>query len=188
MNLTPSEAAAALADIEATRRQSRQAFSYRMASPYLLLWGTIWVAGGLITDLAPSIAGTAWNSLNAAGVLASAAIGFAGMRRHAGVKAGVAWTWRFAGTVAALGVFVGLTFAILGLYAADQGMAFAAALTGAIYTALGFWVGMRYAVVGVLLTALAAAVHFLHLPHATAVIAVAGGAALIIGGLWMRRV
>ena len=44
MTLSRQQAAAALQDIEQTEQRTYRARGYAIASPYLILWGLIWVA------------------------------------------------------------------------------------------------------------------------------------------------
>jgi len=46
MSMSKDEASSALHDIEATERRSRTLFGYGVASPYLLLWGALWIVAG----------------------------------------------------------------------------------------------------------------------------------------------
>src|SRR4051794_35989275 len=45
MVISSSEAAAALRDVAQTDRRTRVSGAYHVASPHLILWGLIWVAG-----------------------------------------------------------------------------------------------------------------------------------------------
>ena len=187
MVLTQSEAAAALQDIDDAREQSRQMFVYQMASPYLLLWGAIWLVGGLAPLPLPANPSIAWMVLDAVGIAGSIWIGFTNKRRYSGNTAARSWAWRYAASFTTVFVFAILTVVVFEAHSAAQGMTFAAILTGAIFTAVGVWVGARYVVTGIVLAAVAVAAHFLKVPYEVPVICFAGGATMMLGGLWMRR-
>src|SRR5258707_9565070 len=71
MPLTPNEAASALRDIEQTRRRSGEAVGYRIAAPYFILWGVVWAAGYVGSDLFAEHAGWIWLGLILAAAIAS---------------------------------------------------------------------------------------------------------------------
>ena len=187
MTLSATEAAAALQDVDSARAQSRELFIYRMASPYLLLWGTLWIVGGFIPVPIPANPSVAWMVLDAVGVAASIYISFTNTRRFSGVAAGRKSAWRYGATFAVVFLFALATVIVFEARNAGQGMTFAALLTSAIFAAVGIWTGLRYAAVGAALAAVAVAAHFLHVPHEVSVICFAGGATMMLGGFWMRR-
>ncbi len=193
MTLTQTDAAAALKDIATAHEQSRALFVYQMASPYLLLWGAIWLVGGLIPVPIPANPSIAWLVLDTVGVLASIYIGYTNMRRISttatdnGAAAGRKWAWRYTATSAVIFLFSFLTIIVFEARTAQQGMTFAAILTSAIFASLGIWIGLRYVVMAAILVTTALTAHFLHVPYEVPVICFAGGATMMMGGLWMRR-
>jgi hypothetical protein len=58
--LSPHDASSALDAIESADRRVREFKGYRSASPYLLLWGMVWLLANAITDLWPPHGGIAW--------------------------------------------------------------------------------------------------------------------------------
>ena len=56
MTLSRQQAAAALQDIEQTEQRTYRARGYAIASPYLILWGLIWVAGYGACAVLPAVA------------------------------------------------------------------------------------------------------------------------------------
>src|SRR3954471_16256097 len=88
MTLSSNQAAAALEDIDRTERRTQMAAGYSIASPYLILWGLIWVAGyGACAVLPPERWGLAWLPLIAVGTLGSVVLG---MRPRPGRSGGAA--------------------------------------------------------------------------------------------------
>ena len=187
MTLTETDAATALRDIDQARHQSQVLFAYQLASPYLLLWGAIWIIGGLIPDPIPANPSVAWLTLDLIGFLASAYIGVSNMRRFHCDAAGRKWAWQYTASFAVIFLFAFLTVLVFEARTAQQGMTFAALLTGSIYACIGIRVGLRYVALGAMLATIALAAHFLHVPHEVSVICFAGGATMMLGGFWMRR-
>jgi hypothetical protein len=140
MSLTPDQAADSLREIERTRRRSASARGYANSSPFLVMWGVIWMIGYTISDFAPHYSGWVWLALTVAGFLGSMAIGRARARQgnpHPGIN-------KYAG-MRFLGTFVAIAALTLG--------------------------------------------GFFFLPaHFLLWMAVVGGGALVLAGLWLRTV
>ncbi len=60
MDLSRQDASAALDEIEAAERRARQNIGYRDASPFLILWGVVWLLANAATDLLPGYGRHAW--------------------------------------------------------------------------------------------------------------------------------
>ena len=185
MTVTRDEAKAALHDVDSARRHSLTLFQYGLASPYLLLWGVLWVVAGVICAISPDNAGAGWLAVDAIGIAATGYLVFRDARRYAEGEA--AQGLRYAATVVVLGVFIAMTFMVFAPVSGLEIQIFITLLVATIYMVAGVWFGLRYFVVGGILAALAAGV--LHFPpaYASLVVSVLGGGALILGGLWMRR-
>ena len=61
-------------------------------------------------------------------------------------------------------------------------------LIAAIYMILGLWTGYRLAVIGAILAVLVVSAFFYTPAQFPLMVSILGGVALILGGLWMRRV
>jgi len=179
MELSPQEAASALRDIETAQQRSATLRSYTLSSPHLVLWGLLWVVGYGLTDLFPQHGRAIWAAIIAIGLVA----GFAATRQG-GRRAG----WRY-GAVAL--TMIGFFFAIFAVMSPVNGRQIAAVIPlalAAAYILLGISRGPRFIVTGVVIAALTLAGFFLLEQHFFLWMAGVGGAALILAGLWLRRV
>ena len=189
MSLTPDQAADSLREIERTRRRSASARGYANSSPFLVMWGVIWMIGYTISDFAPRYSGSVWLALIVAGFLGSLAIGRARARQgnpHPGINkyAGM----RFLGTFVAIGLFITATYAIFGRANPAQQAAFVPLILALAYSLLGIWKGSRFLVTGVAIAALTLGGFFFLSAHFLLWMAVVGGGALVLAGLWLRTV
>ena len=187
MTLTPSEAAAALATIEATEARAKQLSAYRKGSPFLLLWGAIWVVGFSITDIHPDYARDTWRALNTIGAVATALMMARTARRHTRLS-GVRGLWR-AITMVALGVVFGVgTLTLLHPRDLNAGLAFAGLMCGTIYAAVGVYLGTRWLITGLGLLGLTFIGYTALDTHFALWMAWVGGGGLILADIWLRRV
>ena len=186
MSVSKDDASSALHDIEATERRSRTLFGYSLASPYLLLWGTLWIIAGVVGALSTVNAGIVWGSVDIVGLLGTAYL----IVRHArrcGARSDRIHLLRYVGSAVVLAAFIGLILMIFGPVKGGEITMLFTLLIAAGYAIVGCWFGLRYAVVGVALGGLAVGVFVLAPAHLHLIVPFAGGGALILGGLWMRR-
>lgn len=187
MSLSPTEAAAALDAIDRTERRTRDARSYSIASPYLILWGLIWIAGyGACAVLPPERWGLAWLPLAAFGTIASA---WVGMRTRRGPhEAGAQGFGQSALMGLAVLLFIGAVYYLFQPKSPLPYLIFPSLVAGLAYVLAGavarmprfVWIGA--AVFAISLGGYAAA------PQWSAIWAAAGGGGgLLLGGLWLRR-
>lgn len=188
--VSPHEAAQTLDDARRVERRSAQAFGYRIASVHLILWGVVWILGYGISDLRPQYSDIAWYVLIPLGLVAGGVIGrMSGPRRTAPAAgaAGRRADIRYFGLMAVFAAFIGAIFAIM----RPNGMqtaAFFPLMVAAMYAGVGLWLGVRYVVTGAVLAALTLG-GFFYLPdHFALWMALAGGGALILAGIWFRSV
>jgi hypothetical protein len=177
---TPEEAAAALRQIEAAQRRSRTLHGYENTAPQWILWGVIWVLGYGLAELFPAWRGMQWLVLVPAGI----AGGFVLTRRSPGKHAAA---WRIAGVIMILQVFFWIAFALLWPVTQRQIDAFPPLVIAMISVAIGLWLGWRFVVTGVSVAGLTVAgFYFVH-SHFDLWMALVGGGALILSGLWLKR-
>jgi hypothetical protein len=186
MSMSSSQAAAALDEIERTERRTRVAAGYSIASPYLILWGLIWIAGyGACALLPPERWGLPWLPLVAVGALGST---WAGMRARRGRQVGQGGAFgQSALMTAAVMVFIAAVYYIFQPRSPLPYLIFPSFVAGLAYVLAGaltrmqrfIWIGG--AIFAVTLGGYVAA------PEWSALWAAAGGAGLVLGGLWLRK-
>jgi hypothetical protein len=176
MPLSPQEAAQSLEDVRQTEQRSAEAYGYQIASNHLILWGLVWLIGYGATDLRPDLANIVWPVLMLLAISASFFMPKSGKRN-----------WRWAALVPIVFVFIAATYAVMWPVSGAQQGAFIPLMVAAIYSGVGLWAGLRYLAIGVALAALTlGGFFFLHM-HFLLWMAVVGGGALIVTGLWFRR-
>jgi hypothetical protein len=182
--LNPAQAAQALKEAGAAERRSAEAYRYQRFSPYLLLWGVIWIAGYSGSDLWARSSGRIWLGLVALALLASIAIA----RSFADGRADPQVRWRTAAFFVVVWAFLMATYAIMRPVTPLQYGAFLPLLVAFAYVVLGLWGGRRLVITGVLVGALTLG-GFFYLPqHFLLWEGFVGGGGLILAGLWFRRV
>ena len=186
MSVSKDEASSALHDIEATERHSRTLFGYGLSSPYLLLWGALWLVAGAGGAVSPANAGIVWGVVDIVGLVGTAWL----IVRHArrcGERDDRARLFRYVGSAVVLAAFCGLTLMVFAPAKGGEVTMFFTLLVAAGYAIVGCWLGLRYAVIGAALGGLAVAVFVAAPAYLHLVVPFAGGVALILGGLWLRR-
>lgn len=182
--ISSEQAADALKQASFVERRSAEAYRYQRTAPYLFLWGLIWLAGYGGSDLWPRASGWIWIGLLVLALGASMAIG----RQAEAARLGVRSNWRYSLTFVAIWAFFGATYAVLGPVNHLQQGAFPPLLVALIYVVVGLWAGIRFVVAGVIVAALTL-IGFFYLPHHFLLWeGFVGGSALILAGLWFRRI
>lgn len=182
MLITPSDASSALLEISAASRAAKTAYGYRRAAPHLILWGVIWALGYGATFFAPWLTWL-WPVLDTAGVAGSFWLG-----ARSRVEAASRLTRQWFGTIAAVSAFIAALAAIAPPLNTTQVSAFFPILVALFYALLGIWAtGRRMIVMAILIWGLTIGGYFWLQPVFTLWMAVVGGGALILGGLWLRR-
>lgn len=186
MPLSPEQARDALRDVEQTTRHSATVHGYEIGAPYLILWGVIWLLAYGANDLAPRALGQwAWPVLGGLGWVASMLIG---MRRKRAETAGLYWL-RWLGVFLAYAVFVAGVSAIMKPTADAQVGAFVPMVVALTYALVGlFFNAPRLTIAGAVIAALTLGGYFYLPSHFMLWMAVVGGGALILAGLWLRQV
>jgi hypothetical protein len=183
MPLSSKEAAEHLLNAERTARRSAQAFGYSTSAPHLILWGFVWLIGYTACDFYPDLADEIWLGLLIAAWLVTIILcGYcrSGFDRPRVVRA--------LGLIAAIAALIWSVFFVFHPITPAQAAVFPALLVGVIYFGLGFWIGARMIVTGAVIFGLAlGGFVFMH-QHVSLLMAALGGGALILGGLWLRKV
>ena len=186
MPVSPSEAQDALRDISDTAQASAMSYSYRMASPHFILWGVIWVVAWSISYFEPA-QNWVWLVLDAVGIAGSFYLGRRAWR-HANVSAQRGrWGLKYAGSFVAIAVFITAVFAVMPPRNALQSSAFFPLLVALLYSLAGLWANAtRLVLIGIAI-ALLTLIGFFWLPQIFLLwMALVGGGALIVAGLWLR--
>jgi hypothetical protein len=184
MTLTEAEAAQALATITETETRTRLLTRYQNGSPYLLLWGAIWLVGFSASDLAPQIARPVWIALNLTGAAATIWLTF--RARQTAPRPGKR-AWQSVALWALATIFAFGTFALLQPRDHGASLAYSGLLVGTIYAGVGVFVGMRWLVTGLALIALTFGGYFLLGAHYALYMAFVCGGGLMLAGLWLRQ-
>ena len=186
MNVTKDDAETALKEVDAARRHSLTLFQYGLASPYLLLWGLLWIVAGVNGTVSPDNTGFGWLVVDAIGIVATGYLVVRNARRYArdGTRS---QGLRFAATAAVLGALTAMVFMIFAPVSGAEVQTFITMLIAAIYMIAGIWVGHKFTALGAILAALALGAFHLAPAYLSLIVSILGGSALILGGLWMRR-
>jgi len=182
--ISPEQAADALKLADAAELRSARAYTYQRFAPYLFLWGVIWVVGYGATDLLPRLAGSIWIGLLLVALAVSMAIGRSAAPDRLGPKS----NWRTALSFTAVWAFFASTYAVMAPVSGMQQGAFPPLVVAFLYILVGLWTGLRLAIAGLAVGALTLG-GFFYLPqHFLLWEGFVGGGALILAGLWFRRV
>ncbi|NGM52017.1 hypothetical protein G5B46_20595 [Caulobacter sp. 602-2] len=188
MVLTKDEAAAALADIQATTRRGATLRGYRIGGPILMLWSVIWMLGYLSMGLLPSHQwGWVWLVLDTVGAIGSILLARPAEKaaRVAGAKSDRSSLKMMGGMAVAI-VFVMSTFYVLRPTDPAAYLAFPGLMVGAIYAAVGVFVAGRYLGIGAVMFALTL-VGFYAFPEILAFWMASASVALFVSGVWLAR-
>lgn len=183
MNITPTEAADALRDIDQSATHSRQLKGYRHAAPYFFMWGLIWIVGYTATGISPANAWL-WMPLAAGGATGSFIIGRFQARPQANrvspVRVGLTW--------AAVTAFYVAVLLVMRPHELNQFSAFPALLAAVIYALIGVWFLPRWLWLGLGIFVATLAGYYLLAPWFSFWMAAVGGGGLFLTGFWMRKV
>jgi hypothetical protein len=182
MTLSSEQAAAALREIEATGHRSGELYRYQRSAPMFILWGLIWLIGFSLTELVPAKANFIWVVLNIGGVLGCLYLG-----RQVKGERSASTTWRWLASILCIFAFYVAVLTVFPPVSARQPAVLIALIVALFYMLGGFWLGTRFAVAGFLLAALTLFGYVTLASHFYLWMAVVGGGALVLAGLWLRR-
>jgi len=184
MVLTTEQASESLGEVAAAQRKARKMQGYSNAAPHFFLWGMVWIAGYALMELLPGKGGLVWLVLDVIGITGSFLLG----RRQEKTEGGPRRIAAFFIIVAALAAFILATLVVMQPQDGVQVAAFFPLLAALVYTAVGAFAGVRWMVIGIALAALTMVGFLLLREHFMLWMALVGGSALILTGVWMRRV
>ena len=185
MTLTRNDAATALHDVHSASRHSITLFQYGLASPFLLLWGVLWIVAGAAGAVSPHNAGIGWLVVDIVGFAGTGVLIAVQSRRYA-EGTGRTRLFRCIATGAVLAAFVALTISVVAPVSDAEVLTFITLVVAAAYAIAGCWTGGRYALVGGVLAGVAGGLFHLAPDLVPLVVPFVGGGTLILGGLWMR--
>ena len=189
MSMSRDEAVAALHEVEAAQTRTHLARAYTIGSPYLILWGVIWIVGYGLTGLAPPRSLNAiWLGLVALGVAAGV---FLSIRQRARIRvAGQAMTvqaWRWWTGSAAIACFSIASYAVMRPSTSAQYQVYPALVVSLAYMLAGTWRLTRYLWIGAAVFILSLIGFFFLAPWLPYWMAAVGGGGLVLGGVWLRQ-
>ncbi len=193
MNVTRDEATQALEEIGRAGNRMTQLGTYADLAPMILLWGVIWLAANLVTEFRPALSGAAWlvgivvgSPLTLFFTIRQSRRAAARIRQAGGNPRALGDRFVLSGAMAF--AFVGSMLLVIGPLNPRQTNAAISLIFAFAYAAGGIWGGWRLIALG---AATAAAVLFGYLAlttHYFLWMGLVGGGALIVGGLWLRKV
>jgi hypothetical protein len=180
MSITQQDASEALRLVDEAAERSKTLRGYQSAAAHLILWGGIYPVAYAGAYFQPDRTGLIWMVFVPAGVIGDVLIS-----RHD--RSGVDWGL-FAGLFVTLFAFIAATAAIMHPQDPRQMAAFIPLVVAAAYVVLGMRLGRRLVFIGIALGVLTL-VGFFALPSIFLLwMAAIGGGALVLGGLWLRRI
>ena len=180
MALTREEARAALNEVRAAERSLAEQSQYAFAGPILILWGVVWIVGNGFSQFAAAGQATwAWCLLDV--------FGFAGTVAAARRRPRAASMRNATGAGIALAIFVVCLFAVLPPSSARQVDAAISLVIAVLYILGGLAGGARFIWLGAGLAATVMLGFFVLAAWFYLWMAIVGGGALVIGGLWLKR-
>jgi len=187
--ITENEAAESLRDVERVSRRTHVAGAYSAASPHLILWGLVWVAGYTGTGLtAPEQWSWVWLPGIVTGSIGSAMLGRRAARSGATKAGSTNPNARSLLMALIIMLFMGSVYLVFKPVSPLPYLVFPALIMAVTYALIGTfglprftWIGAGVFVTVMLGYLLAPALMPFWL-------AAAGGGGLILGGLWMRTI
>lgn len=182
MSLTPAEAQSALNDIEKTENRTAASQYHRVSSPYLILWGVIWVIGYTVSAAFQEMS-IVWMPLIVVGVVSSILLA-----RRAPNARTAEFGWRYGASFAVIGIFNTALVAVMSPLDYNQMSALIPLAVGVYYAFIGIWTkAWRMMPLGLALIGLTTLGYFMLPEYFRYWMAAVGGGGLIVGGLWMRN-
>jgi hypothetical protein len=186
MTITREQAAQALGEINAAAGRATEFKTYAHIAPFLMLWGLVWMVCDLLVQFEPRWR-FSWPLGAGLGVLASIVIGF-NLPREGLTAAERAMGWRHMGSwMLVLGFDLAL-FQVIPVTSGREIHSVFGLVFGFLYLGVGVWTGWRMAALGLALIALTF-IGFYAIGHWYALyMGLVSGGALILGGVWLRRI
>jgi hypothetical protein len=179
MPVTSKDAAEALELVKEAEQRSLVARSYQSAAPHLMLWGCVYAAAYGFGYFRPGAASLVWAIL-----IPIAVFGDFLIARHD--RGRISWS-QFLGVSVALFAFTSAAIVVMQPQHGNQIGAFVPLIVALAYILLGIRARPRLMLTGVALGALTL-IGFFALPSIFMLwMAISGGSALVLGGVWLRQ-
>jgi hypothetical protein len=179
MSITEENAAEAIRLVEEAAQRSKSLRGYQSAAPHLILWGVIYAVAYSGAYFQPDQSGLVWLVLVPSGVIGDVLISWRDRTCNWGLFTGIFLTF-FA--------FVAATISIMHPRDPRQVAAFVPLVVAAAYAVLGMRLGRRLVFIGLALGLLTLIGFFALSSIFMLWMAAVGGGALVLGGLWLKRV
>jgi len=176
MSLSQQDAAAALREIEDAQARSVTLRDYQRAAPHFLIWGILWAVGYGLSDAFPPQANAIWAVIVPIGLVAGLFVARRSPSR-----------WRYGAAVLAILAFLGASITVMAPISGRQVAAFIPLFVALMYVLRGIWGGTRYIVAGVIIAGLTLTGFVFLGGHFLLWMAVVGGGALVLAGVWLRQ-
>ncbi|TWC00507.1 hypothetical protein FBZ93_105304 [Bradyrhizobium macuxiense] len=178
------QASAALNDINDIVHRLRQSQIYQTASLIIIMWGVLVFLGYIANYTWPPQGYAIWAVVDLVGIAGSIAIAtFSGTGPGAGAFA-IRLLMAFLLFIA-FGIFCSV---VLGHFGPRQMLVFWPVFTMLFYALAGLWFGYAFIVIALGSSALIVTAYFYAGPALLLWMALVHGGALVLGGLWMRRI
>lgn len=185
--ISAEEAANTLKEVASTEKRSAEAYSYSLSAPYCFVWSAVWFLGYGAEAVVPRShpawmwLGWWWMALTLTGAVVCTLIGRAQHAHRPGRS------WRMAALFGIIWLFTLALFSVIHPKNDLQVGAYFPLLFSAVYTAVGLWMGMRYILVGAFVALATLGAYFFLREYFLFWMALVGGGALLLTGLWMRK-
>jgi hypothetical protein len=186
MTITKDDANQALNEIRAASGRARQMQGYARAAPFFVLWGTVWMVCDLATQFAPNWV-WAWPIGALIGTIASTVLGF-NLPKAAPQPGEQTAGWRHLASWLLIMAFIVTLFLVIPVTSDREIHSVFGLVFGFIYVGIGIWGGWRMIALGAALIGLTLIGYFAVGPWYALYMGLVSGGALILGGLWLRRV
>jgi hypothetical protein len=183
MTISKDAAAQALGEIEAARGRMFEARSYASASPFLIIWGAVWMFADLFMQFAPpALVNYGWPVGILVGMTASIAASFT-LPKRANTSVG----WRGFGLWGVIAGFFIVLFLVIPVTSGIEIHSIFGVVFGFLYMGFGLWMGWRIFALGAALAVLTLIGFYEVRAWYGLYMGLVSGGALILGGFWLRR-
>lgn len=183
--------AEALADMHRAAERSGRLYGYAAAAPYLFVTGLAWLAADLLFQFTEFGKTWAWPAATAVATPALIVVAMLQSRRRVQAGAGPrldGYFWKGMALWLIVMSFTVGTFAIFSPFSGVEVHSFIGLTSGAIYAAMGLFLGWRVLLTGLGVAALSLVGHFFVRDYYAAYMGLVCGGGMMLSALWLRKV